>query len=168
MHSRLKDKLQSQMKERQKLRKSSSATQGLIQSTADRSMAQVALLAVMQENTIEGKKQFDKQTLLAVAGNKHGINEVIHHYEADSWKDDEIESSHDKDYKGKIEGDHSRSKEEIIALKMAQQTLESEIRHEEELKERLKLSSIKQVYRLVMIVLIILGIIYACLLRRCS
>lgn len=142
MQSKLKDRLQSQMKGRQKVRRTSTGALGLTQEKADMSMAQVALLAVMQKDTTETKKQFDKESILAVAGNKEGINDIIHQYETDGWKY-EVENSHSKDDEGKT-ADVS-SKEEIIALKMAQQRLESEIRHEEDLKEQLKLSSMKQV-----------------------
>ena len=142
MQSKLKDRLQSQMKGRQKIRKTLTANLGLNQESADNSMAQVALLAVMQKNAAETKMQFDKESILAVAGDKEGIHEIIHQYESDdSWKY-EMEESHSMD-EGKTAG--VSSKEEIIALKMAQQRLENEIRHEEDIKERLKLSSIKQV-----------------------
>lgn len=142
MHRKLKDRLQSQMKGRQKIRRTSTATLGLTQESADNSMAQVALLAVMQKDAIETKMQFDKESILAVAGDKDGIHEIIHQYESDGWKY-EMEESHNMDDEGKTAG--VSSKEEIIALKIAQQRLENEIRHEEDLKERLKLSSIKQV-----------------------
>ena len=142
MHSKLKDRLQSQMKGRQKVRRTSAAALGLSQENADISMAQVALLAVMQKDAAEAKMQFDKESILAVAGNKDGINDVLLQYESDSWKN-EMEVSQSNDDEGKTAG--ALSKEEIIALKMAQQRLESEIRHEEDLKEQLKLSSTKQV-----------------------
>ena len=142
MHSKLKDRLQSQMKGRQKVRRTSAAALGLSQENADINMAQVALLAVMQKDAAEAKMQFDKESILAVAGNKDGINDVLLQYESDSWKN-EMEVSQSNDDEGKTAG--ALSKEEIIALKMAQQRLESEIRHEEDLKEQLKLSSTKQV-----------------------
>lgn len=142
MHSKLKDRLQSQIKGRQKVRRTSAAALGLSQENADINMAQVALLAVMQKDAAEAKMQFDKESILAVAGNKDGINDVLLQYESDSWKN-EMEVSQSNDDEGKTAG--ALSKEEIIALKMAQQRLESEIRHEEDLKEQLKLSSTKQV-----------------------
>ena len=142
MHSKLKDRLQSQIKGRQKVRRTSAAALGLSQKNADINMAQVALLAVMQKDAAEAKMQFDKESILAVAGNKDGINDVLLQYESDSWKN-EMEISQSNDDGGKTAG--ALSKEEIIALKMAQQRLESEIRHEEDLKEQLKLSSTKQV-----------------------
>ena len=142
MHSKLKDRLQSQMKGRQKVRRTSAAALGLSQENADINMAQVALLAVMQKDAAEAKMQFDKESILAVAGNKDGINDVLLQYESDSWKN-EMEVSQSNDDEGKTAG--ALSKEEIIALKMAQQRLESEIRHEEDLKEQLKSSSTKQV-----------------------
>ena len=138
--SKLKDRLQSQMKERQKFRKTSTAALG----TADNSMVQVAILAVMQKDTNETKKQFDKESLLAVVGNKDGIDDVIHQYETDGWKVHEVENDHFQDEEGKTED--VQSKEAIIALKMAQQRLETEIRHEQDLNEQLKVSSIKQVH----------------------
>lgn len=129
------------MKERQKIRRTSAATLGLTQEKADYSMAEVALLAVMQRDATETKKQFDRESILAFAGSKDGINDVIHQYEIDNWKHEEMDS-HSKD-EGKA-ADMS-DKDEMIALKMAQQRLETEIRYEEDLKEQLKLSSIKQV-----------------------
>ena len=143
MHSKLKDRLQSQMKGRQKARRTSTATLALAQEKADSSIAQIALLAVMQKDATETKKQFDKESILTIAGSKDGINDVIYQYETDNWKHEEgdIQSKDDEEKTADIS-----SKEEIIALKIAQQRLESEIRHEEDLKEQLKLSSIKQVF----------------------
>ncbi len=140
MHSKLKDRLQSQMKGRQKSKRTSTATLELTQESADSSMAQIALLAVMHKDAAETKMQFDKESMLAMAGNKDGIHDVIRQYENDGWKY-EMEESRSMDDERKAAG--VSSKEEIIALKMAQQRLESEIGHEEVLKEQLKLSSIK-------------------------
>ena len=70
MQSKLKDRLQSQMKGRQKIRRTSTGALGLTQEKADMSMAQVALLAVMHKDATETKKQFDKESILTVAGNR--------------------------------------------------------------------------------------------------
>ena len=134
------------MRERQKVRKASTVAQGLTQGSADGSMVQVALLAVMQKDALQSKKAFDKETLLAIASDKDGIRDLVHQYDSDDWKQGGLGDTQLDVERGETEQDVAQSKEEMVALKMAKQRLEIEVKQEEHLSEQLKLSSLKQVY----------------------
>lgn len=136
--------MQSQMKERQKLRRVSTAPIRLTQDIADSGVVQVALLAVMQKEVLDSKKKFDKEALLAMAGDKEGIEDVLHQYDADGWKYQKEDGQLPEEQEHK-DGEESHSREKVIARKKAEQQLEAEIRREQYQNEQLKQSSLKQV-----------------------
>ena len=138
--SKLRDRMQSQMRERQKTKRASTAPPRLNQENADDKFVHVALLAVLQEDALNSKKDFDKEVLIDIAGNKDGIADLIHEYDIDTWK----QYREDLDLINQVEG--AQSKEEIIATKIAQQQLDAELEYEMSQSEQLKQSSLKQVH----------------------
>ena len=140
--SRLKDRIQSQRRERQKIKRASTAPPKLSSENADFSLAEVALLAVMQKDALNSKKEFDKETMLAAAGNSEGIYEVMKEYDTDAWKSRDGEQTV---MDIGLSGGDAQSKEEVLAMKIAKRKLQNDVMQEKHLNDQLKASSLKQV-----------------------
>ena len=97
----------------------------------------------MQKDALNSKMEFDKETMLAAAGNTEGIHEVIQEYITDAWRSGDENGQVGAD-SNETDGD-TQSKEEILAMKIAKRDLENDLKQEQYLNEQLKVSSLKQV-----------------------
>lgn len=143
--SKLRDRIQSQMKDRQKVKRASTAPPRPSPSSADRCAVHVALVEVMQKDTLHSKREFDKETLVAISGSNDGIDELIQQYDSDCWKQYKDNDGPVNQEGGESSVGEAQGKEEIIALKMAQQRLKVEMEYEKYQSEQLKQSGLKQV-----------------------
>ena len=127
------------------MKRASTAPPKLKSENADFSLAEVALLAVMQKDALNSKVEFDKETMLAAAGSTEGVYEVIEEYVTDAWKIGDEGGQAGTVGRSEIDGD-TQTKEEILAMKIAKRNLENDLKQEQYLNEQLKVSSLKRVH----------------------
>ena len=134
----IKDKLKD--RRRKRIRGTSSSVTSETDSTdpsemADSSSIEAVVLTILQNDAIREKLKSEKMALLALAGgNNEGIAEMLQDYDKEFGQEDT-----------KLEPEEVDSHSMQVALKMAEQRLEREIRKDKEQAEQLNAASLKQV-----------------------
>ncbi len=112
------------------LRKTQGQADSSAQQLANNALVEVTMAAIAQKEELKIKKDFGREALINVGGDREDIVEVLGEYDRQGLEG-ETEMSPDK--------------EAMVAMKAAQWRLKLEIKKEQNQREQLRLSQSKQV-----------------------